>query len=163
MPTHPGMLVAYDDEGNVIASIQYQTAIDPATGDVLGLVDFAGMEEAGIPFRGSGEHVNVWDVPGATGSAVWPQYLGADKIHEFRVEVDERKRIAAIIHKPTGVRRSREVLERTIAERIEQAAGQPADIADLVGGPDRPLEVTETGAIRRRPDQLPRLSSTVQP
>lgn len=154
MATHPGMLIAYDADGNVIASVQYQTAIDPTTGAVLGLVDFAAMEEQGVPFRGSGAHVNVWEVPGAAGSAVWPQYLGPADIHRFRVELDERKRIRAIVHKPSGTRRTRDALERAIAERIERAAGQPADIADLVGGPDRPLEVTPTGAVRRRPDAV---------
>lgn len=156
MSTHPGILVAYDDEGNVIASVQYQTAIDPATGDTLGMVDFAGMEEAGIPFRGSGEHVNVWEVPGAAGSAVWPQYIDAAHIADFRVELDERKRISAIVHKPSGTRRNRDVVERAIADRIRRATGEPADISDLVGGPDRPLEVTPTGAIRRRPDRSAR-------
>lgn len=162
MATHPGMLVAYDADGNIIAETQYQSVIDPETGENLGLVDFATLEEAGVAFRGSGEHVNVWEVPGAVGSAVWPQYLGA-AARKFRVELDENKRIKALIHRPSGVRRTREVIERQINERVTKTLdggthhmGYPivkavaVDISDLVGGPDRALEVTPTGAVRRR-------------
>lgn len=153
MATHPGMLLAYDADGNVIATLDFLVVLDPLTRDAVGLADFAGMEEAAVPFRGPGEHVNVWTIEGAAGSAVWPQYLGT-AAHDFRVELDEQKRIQAIVHRPSGTRQTRAALEAAIADRVAGAGhGEPADLSDLVGGPDRPLEVTPTGAVRRRPDQ----------
>lgn len=139
-------LIAYDASGIVIATLDYVLARDPNTDDVIGLIDFAAHEEAG------GEHVDVWSVDGATGSKVWPEWLGG-RAHDFKVELvglPGAKRIAALVHKTSGYRRDRAVLEAAIAARIAAAGDAPADIRDLVGGPDRPLVLDDTGRTKPR-------------
>lgn len=129
-----GVLLAYDTAGNVVATLDYMVRYDD-DGAPLGLVDFESHEKAG------GEHTAIWNVENAAGSKVWPEWLGS-RVHDFRVELEGppgRKRIAALVHKVTGARRDRAALEAAIAERIAHAAGKPADLRDLVGGPDRPL------------------------
>lgn len=140
MATHPGMLVAYDASGDIVATldhlVQYQD-----DGTPLGLVDFAAHEEAG------GDHTDIWTVSRAVGSKVWPEYLGS-RAHDFRVELagpPGNRRITALVHKVSGHRRERAAIEAAIAERIAAAAGEPADIRDLVGGPDRPLTIDAEG------------------
>ncbi len=134
MSTHPGMLLAYDADGNVVATLDYvvQYADD---GHPLGLVDFTAHEEQG------GEHTEIWTVSNAAGSKAWPEYLGS-RAHEYRVEKvgpPGKKHIGALVHKETGKRRERAAIEAAIAQRIADAHGAPADIRDIVGGPDRPL------------------------
>jgi hypothetical protein len=147
-------LIAYDDEYNVIATLDYRVLYDD-NGAPLGLVDFAAHEAAG------GELTDVWhfrygnvgepETP-ARGSKVWPEWLGI-VAHNFRVELagpPGRKHIAALVHKTSGHRRERAPLEAAIAGRIEAAKGKPADIRDLVGGPDRPLNLDAEGRTARR-------------
>jgi hypothetical protein len=146
------MLLAYDAAGNVIATLDYLVQYDdtPAR-DPLGLVDFGAHEEAG------GEHTAIWQVQGAAGSKVWPEWIGG-RAHDFRVEREGppgRKHIAALVHKTSGYRRERAAVEDAIASRIAKAKGAPADIRDLVGGPDRPLTLTNTGRTARRPAPSP--------
>jgi hypothetical protein len=163
------MLLAYDAAGNVVATLDYVVAHD-GDGNVVGLIDFAAHEEAG------GEHTDIWVNSEAVGSKVWPEWIGA-RAHDFRVELEGppgAKRIATLIHKTSGYRRERAVLEAEIDRRIaaNQAAvdaamigvrardpdgkllpGQPlnhvgpgpVDIRDLVGGPDRPLLLDDEG------------------
>jgi hypothetical protein len=134
------MLLAYDADGNVIATLDYMVARD---GDdkVAGLVDFAAHEAAGA------ELTDVWTVGDAAGSKSWPEWLGA-RAHDFRVELEGppgRKRIGALVHRDSGVRRERAPLEAQIAGQLAASGEEPADIRDLVGGPTRPLELDDEG------------------
>jgi hypothetical protein len=145
------MLLAYDETGDVIATLSYMIAKD-AEGNAVGLIDFDAHELAG------GEMVDVWHHEGAKGSKTWPEWLGS-RAHDFRIEFDGppgRKRAAALVHKVSGHRRERATVEAAITERIVAAEGQPADIRDLVGGPDRPLQLDEQGqTIRPRSSGTP--------
>ena len=135
-------LLAYDVDGNVVAVLDHVVARDPS-GKVAGLVDFASHEDAG------GEHTDIWSVSNAVGSKVWPEWLGS-QAHEFHVELDGppgRKRISALVHNDSGFRRERATLEANIAMRIAIYAPDPADIRDLVGGPDSPLLLDFYGAV----------------
>lgn len=131
-----GQLLAYDDDGNVIASLDVLVRRDDA-GNVIGLVDFAATEEAGVAMDPA-----VWHVDGAAGSKAWPEWV--DRPQRFRVEKEGppgRRRLAALVDRETGRRRDRAAIEERIAERIRDAneRGEPADLRDLVGGPERPL------------------------
>ncbi|MHB8958473.1 MAG: hypothetical protein ACYDAN_02490 [Candidatus Limnocylindrales bacterium] len=146
------MLLAYDADGNVVGTLDYVVARDDE-GNVTGLVDFAAHEAAG------GDMTDVWVVDmgdpahPVRGSKVWPEWLGG-QAHAFRVELEGPpggKRIAALVHKASGHRRERAALEAAIADRVAKAAGQPADIRDLVGGPDRPLRLDADGRTAPRP------------
>jgi hypothetical protein len=136
-----GMLIAYDVNGNIIATLDHCVARDES-GAVVGLIDFDAHETAG------GEHLDIWNVDDAKGSKVWPEWLGREA-HRFKVELEGppgQKRIAALVHKQSGQRRERVVVEAAIAGRIAAAPeGEPADIRDLVGGPDRPLRLDAEG------------------
>ena len=148
MSTHPGMLLAYDAAGAVVATLDYavQYADDPDR-TPLGLVDFAAHEDAG------GDLTDIWTASNATGSKTWPEWLGS-RAHDFRVELvgpAGRKRIAALVHKTSGYRRERAALEAEIDRRIQAAGDAPADIRDLVGGPDRPLHLDDQGRNAVRP------------
>lgn len=135
-----GMLIAYDADGDVVATLDYMVAKD-AQGDAVGLIDFGAHEDAG------GELTAVWTVESAVGSKVWPEWLGA-RAHDFRVERDGppgRRRITALVHRASGHRRERASIEAAIAECIRAAGAAPADVRDVVGGPDRPLLVDDEG------------------
>ena len=153
MAIHPGQLLAYDADGNVTATLDYLVQYDDQKRP-LGLVDFAAHEENG------GAMTDVWNVAGAAGSKVWPEYLGA-AAHQYRVEKvgpAGQKKIGALVHKTSGHRRERATIEAAIAQRIADAAGGPADIRDLVGGPDRPLVVDSEGkTVPRQPRTRPNL------
>lgn len=148
------MLLAYDDEGNVIATLDYLTSRD-SEGNVIGLVDFDAHERAG------GSMTDVWTVEGAAGSKVWPEWIGG-RAHEFRVEKDGppgNKRVVALVHKQSGHRRERSEIDQQIAKRIKEAGDNPADIRDIVGGPGSPLVLDEDGKTKPRkkpkPTRLP--------
>jgi hypothetical protein len=158
------MLLAYDADGNVVATLDYVVMYDD-DGVPLGLVDFAAHEEAG------GEHTDIWvyeskpdagatAVP-AKGSKVWPEWIGG-AAHDFRVELvghPGNKRIGALVHKTSGHRRVRATIEADIADRIAAAGDHAAaDIRDLVGGPDRPLPLDTEGKTKVR---VPRVRSTL--
>lgn len=139
-------LIAYDGDGNVVGTLGYMVALDEA-GEAVGLIDFAAHEEAG------GEMTDVWIVDGASGSKTWPEWLGSHA-HDFRVELEGPaggKRIGALVHKESGHRRERAAIESAIEQRIAAANGAPADIRDLVGGPDRPIHLDEHGRSAARP------------
>jgi len=148
-----GMLLAYDAAGNVVATLDHVVQYDD-NGTPLGLVDFGAHEDAG------GEMTDVWTASNATGSKVWPEWIGG-RAHDFRVELvgpPGRKRIGALVHKVSGHRRERAEIEARIADRIDAAHGQPADIRDLVGGPDRPLQLDDEGKTKARvPNARPAL------
>jgi hypothetical protein len=139
------MLIAYAADGSVVATLDHMVALDDQ-GRAIGLVDFAAHELAG------GDHTAIWSVSGAAGSKIWPEWLGG-RAHDFRVELagpPGRKHIAALVHKTSGHRRERAVIEAAITGRIEAAKGGPADIRDLVGGPDRPLNIDAEGRTASR-------------
>jgi hypothetical protein len=152
----PGMLVAYDETGSIIATRNWHVIFDEQ-GRPIGLLDFAAHEAAGR------EMTEVWRVSAQTtdnatatttplpvkGSKVWPEWLGG-RIHEFTVELDGppgQKYIAALVHKESGYRRERDAIEAAITERIEATPqGEPVDLRDIVGGPDRPISLDDAGA-----------------
>lgn len=130
------MLLAYDDDGNVIATLDHMTVHD-AAGTAVGLVDFATHEAA---------LTDVWVVDGAKGSTTWPEWLGGQALG-FRVEFEGppgRERAAALVHRISGYRRERAVIEAAVAARVANSP-EVADVRDLVGGPDRPLVLDELG------------------
>lgn len=134
------MLIAYDAAGNVVATLDYVVARD-AEGNAIGLVDFEAHELTG------GELTDIWYNELASGSKTWPEWIGM-RAHDFRVELDGpagRKRIAALVHRRSGHRRQRAAVETAIADRITAAGGEPADIRDLVGGPEFPLVLDDEG------------------
>jgi len=138
-----GALLAYDTAGTVVATLDYVVARDDE-GNVVGLVDFAAHEEAG------GEHTDIFVVSNATGSKVWPEWLGSGA-HDFTVELagpPGGKHIAALVHKTSGHRRERATVEANIAMRVAVYGPDPADIRDLVGGPDRPLALDDDGKVK---------------
>jgi len=130
------MLIAYDAAGDVIATLDHMVARDH-DGDVIGLVDFAANEQAGTPLT------DIWVVERAVGSGSWPEWIGM-AAHDFRVE-RSGGRIVALVHRQSGHRRDRAAIESAIAQRIAEGQGQPIDIRDLVGGPDRPLILDAEG------------------
>lgn len=135
-----GMLLAYDSDGHVVGTLDYLVQYGD-DGEPLGLVDFATHELDG------GEMTDVWTVSNATGSKCWPEWLGS-QAHAFRVVLTGpagHKHIAALIHKTSGHRRERSALEAAIETRTAAADGQPADIRDLVGGPNRALRLDPDG------------------
>jgi hypothetical protein len=150
-----GMLLAYDAVGNVVATLDYVVRYDD-DGIPLGLVDFAAHEEAG------GEMTDVWTSSRAVGSKVWPEWLGG-RAHEFTAELvgpPGNKRIGALVHKTSGHRRVRAIIDSVIATRMSEAALAhiPADLRDLVGGPDRPLKLDDEGkTVARTPRVRPAL------
>lgn len=169
MSTHPGMLLAYTATGDVVATLDHCVQYDE-NGAPLGLVNFAAHEEAG------GELMDVWQVAHegdpVKGSKTWPEWLGSAAL-TFRVELEGppgSKHIKALVHKVSGHRRERSVIESAIRKRIKAAGDQPADIRDLVGGPDRPLNIDPEGrtAPRAAPFRpslplLPRLGAEDSP
>lgn len=144
------MLLAYDASGKVIATLDYLVSY-AADGVPLGFIDFEAHETAG------GEMTDIWTVSNAAGSKVWPEWLGG-RAHEFRVELagpPGAKHITALVHKMSSHRRERVAIEAAIQARIDAANGQPADIRDLVGGPDRPLTLDDAGRTKSRPAARP--------
>ncbi len=151
------MLIAYDADGNVIATCDC-VAVTDEDGQTLGFVDFEALEASGAALT------DVWRVAQegpfgvrpAAGSGTWPEWLGS-RAHEFRVEFESGwsrrtprsqrsdHRIRALVHRGSGHRRERSMVEAAIVGRIAKAAGAPADIRDLVGGPDRPLLLDNDG------------------
>lgn len=135
-------LIAYDAQGNVVATLDHMVAKDDE-GNVVGLVDFAAHEATGGRLR------DIWENSNAVGSGTWPEWLSG-RAHDFKVELDPnpgtaRARIKALVHKVSGHRRERAKVEAAIAARIKAAKGEPADIRDLVGGPGRPLLLDDKG------------------
>jgi hypothetical protein len=148
-----GMLLAYTDTGDIISTLDYVVLYDETKYErpPMGLVDFDAHEAAG------GDLTDIWNVASTNivvkGSKVWPEWIGG-KAHEFTVELvgpPGAKHIAALVHKTSGYRRERAVVDSAIAKRISDANGLPADIRDIVGGPDRPLLLDEQGRTTSRP------------
>lgn len=154
----PGMLIAYDADGNVVATLDYMVATDD-DGNTVGLVDFAAHEDAG------GEHTAIWNVASdaveVRGSKVWPEWIG-NRAHDFLVELEGepgRKRIKALVHKTSGHRRERAAVEAAI-EATPTVDGV-GDIRAVVGGPDRPLALDADGRAYGR--EVPRPATSRPP
>jgi hypothetical protein len=148
MATHPGALISYDANGDIISCLHSLVQYD-AAGGLIGLVDFAGREEAG-------EDMALYRKdPRAAGAGAWPEWLGSAAA-DFRVELTGKAgkkgkgSIAALVHKASGHRRERAAIEAAITDRIAKAKGKPADIRDLVGGPDRPIALDKDGRTAER-------------
>jgi hypothetical protein len=156
-----GMLLGYDAAGNVLATLGYMVVYaDDLERTPIGLVDFTAHEEAG----GEATDIVIFDsgdpITPIKGAKVWPEWL-ASGVHDFRVELvgpPGGKRIGALVHKASGHRRERAAIEAAIQKRIKDADGRPADIRDLVGGPDRPLVLDVDGRTKARiPSVRPQL------
>ncbi len=155
------MLIAYNAAGDIVATLDHLVVRD-AGGNVVGLADLDALE------RDGGEMIDAWTVEGASGSKTWPEWLGA-RATEFTVELDGepgRKRAVALVHKTSGHRRERQAIDDEIQRRTQQANGEPVDVRDLLGGPDRPLLLDEDGATKPRanpePTRLPLVAVTQQ-
>lgn len=151
------MLLAYDKDGNVLGTLTQLVKYHPETGELLGIEDFADDEANGRPHMPDPADPEPWRIGHGSwtiyptdgspnpvkGSKVWPEWLGS-RAAEFRVELTGKagkKRIEALVHKETGHRRERVAIEAAIADRHAKAKGGPADIRDLVGTPDRSLNI----------------------
>lgn len=152
----PHALLAYDADGNVVATLDHLVSRDD-DGHVVGLVDFAAHEVAG------GELTDIWRVEGAAGSGVWPEWLGARAL-QFRVELagaPGRKAIAALVHRTSGHRRERVDIETAIAG--SPVVGGARDVRHIVGGPNRALHLDAEGRTVARPRagnaHLPRIGA----
>lgn len=135
-------LIAYDANGNVVATLDHMVATDD-DGNVVGLIDFEAHEAAGGRLR------EIWENSTAIGSGTWPEWLSG-RAYDFRVELDPnpapaRARIKALVHKQSGHRRERAVIEEEVGRRVKAAAGKPADLRDLLGGPNAPLLLDDEG------------------
>lgn len=151
------MLIAYDAAGNVIATQDYRTIHDDE-GNAVGLVDYAGHEEAG------GEMLDVWTVEQhdgkdpatrittrAKGSKVWPEWIGGAAAH-FRVELEGpagAKRIARLVHKVSGHRRERSAVEGEIMTRIEAKRSEAHERGEDTRGAIRSARQAERQALRQ--------------
>jgi hypothetical protein len=148
-------LLAYDEDGNIIATLDHVVARNPE-GRAVGLIDFEAHEKAGGRLR------DIWEVERAVGSSTWPEWLGAAAM-EFQAEVDitesttldgelvqRRGPIRALIHKSSGRRRDRGAIERSI-DKVKPDAQGRRDIRHLVGGPGRPLLLDDEGRVIPRP------------
>jgi hypothetical protein len=139
------MLLAYDAGGNVVGTLDFMVRYDDTKPErpPLGLVDWAEHELAG------GSLTDVWVVNNAVGSGSWPEWLGS-RAYDFSVELQPGMApgnygIRALVHKVSGFRRERAAVQARIAARIAASHGDPADIRDIVGGPDRPLRIDADG------------------
>lgn len=144
-------LIAYDADGNVVATLDYMVSTDE-DGKVVGLIDFASHEASG------GQHTDYWLAGDAKGSKVWPEWLGS-QAHAFRVELDGppgNKRLVALVHKESGHRRERAAVEAAI-EAVPVNEDGAKDIRHIVGGPTKPIRLDPDGktADRVRPKPLP--------
>lgn len=143
-------LIAYDAGGNITSTIDVLVARDPS-GKAIGLYDFEEAERQGIKLR------QFWEVPNAVGSGTWPEWLDAERIREFRVELDHSQplRIRRLVH-PSGHVRHRDRIEaeiqrrhqaevRKLGARTVEVQPVTVDLRDLLGGPGRPLKLDHRG------------------
>ncbi len=138
-----GMLLAYTRDGTIVATLDSLVIRDPQ-GNVVGLADFAAHEAAGRPLT------DLWTVNSGDptnpikGSKHWPEWLGATA-HGYRVELDGpagQKHIAALVHRTSGYRRGRAVIDAAIADANARGVH---DLRHLLGDPGHPLAVDAEG------------------
>jgi len=113
-------LIAWNENGDIVATLDGLYEGPKA-------VDVEAREAAGVRLK------TFWNVSGAVASGSWPEHLGV-LAHDFRVEVGPDGRIAALVHRDTGVRRTRSAV--TAALDDAQTRGVP--VARLAGGPGLP-------------------------
>lgn len=155
------MWLAYDRDGNVIATFDYAVRRDD-DGNPISLVDFEAHEAQGGKMRDI-KDVQRLDAPIPIGIA--REVLGRDPLprehvllppdhpfrvahdrivgsahwpewiggrtREFRVELDAKRRAVALIHKTSGHRRERAQIEAAIAERRHYAFQNNLPAADI--------------------------------
>lgn len=110
-------LLAYDADGNVTGQADFLVRHDPATGDVIGLVDFRASEEAGADMR------QFVEFPNAVGAKVFPAFIEPGRVTEYRLEKAGpagRKHAARLVHRRTGAVLERDVIEARIAARYAE-------------------------------------------
>jgi len=119
-------LLAWNQYGEIVATLD-------GVNDGARAIDLAEQEAAGVKLK------TFWNVSGAVASGTWPEHLGA-AAHDYRVEVSlgAPAQIVALVHRTTGERRDRAVIEQVVAER--RAGLAPADLSDVVGGPGSPIQ-----------------------
>ncbi len=141
------MLIAYDASGDVLGTLDNLVVYDD-DGMVLGLLDFELAEAAGKDLQ------EILSAPTSVGTGFWPEWLGPET-QNFRVVLagpSGKKRLVRLVHKKSGHERTREAVEAAIAaRRARTPEGQPVDLRDILGGPDRPLLLDENGRTRPRP------------
>lgn len=137
------MLLAYNEDGDVVATLDYLVSYDPDTGDALGLVDFEAVEEAGRPLT------DVWEASDAVGSGTWPEWIGT-AAHDFKVTRSGGK-IIRLTHRKSKAKRSRAEVKKAIAAAIRESEGPP-NITAIVGSPVQSLMLDADGqpAIREK-------------
>ncbi len=131
------MLLAYDADGNVVATLDYVVAYDPDTGEALGLVDFEAVEDD--PARALTE---VWNASNAVGSGTWPEWIGT-AAHDFKVTRSGGK-ITGLTHRTSGAKRSRATVNKAVADAIADS-DDPPNITPIVGSPAQPLTLDADG------------------
>jgi len=155
------MLLAWNTDGDVMATCDWLVTYEPETGAPVGVVDFARHEREG------GALLDIWRVAreadGATadavGSGTWPEFLGG-AAHDFQVELEpgwsrslrDRTpyRVRNLVHRGSGYKRKRVDIDAAIAARIATAADRTIDLRDILGGPTKPIELDARGEQRER-------------
>lgn len=151
------MLIGYspDADGRLVVTrtVDSWTVIADDHETVLGLLDFEAYEAAGRKFRlrlgaeaRADGPVGIVHFDSVTGVGSWPEWIRA--VGEFAVEIDPGAThpIRRLVHLRSGHVRERTEIEARIAQRIAEAdAERPADLRDIVGGPDRPLALDGAG------------------
>lgn len=134
----PHVLLAYNADGRVVATLDYLSPVHPVTQEPLGRVDLALVEASGAKLR------HLYMVEGAVGSGTWPEFLGV-AAHDFYVVVDPsyRHRIRYLWHPESDHVRDREDIENAVAMEVVVAAeeGRPPDLSPLIGDIGRRLVV----------------------
>lgn len=140
------MFIAWDADGNVIATLDTLVYHDPATGETVGMVDMQTHEATGGRLR------EIAEVSGAVGAGTWIEELGG-QAHDFRVELDPAWTredpahpflVQALVHKSSRVKRKRADAEQRILAAVEDAQqrGKPLDLEPVIGlaqtSPDAP-------------------------
>lgn len=150
------MLIAWDADGNIIATLDTLVYRDPASGEAVGVVDMQTHEATGGRLR------DIAEVEGAVQAGTWIEELGG-QAHDFRVELDpEWTRedpahpflVQALVHKSSRVKRKRADAEKRILAALKEAQqrGEPLDLEPLIGvaqtrpdAPDRHLRLAPDG------------------
>lgn len=149
------MFIAWDADGNIVATLDSLVTHDPATGAMVGLVDMQTHEATGGRMR------EIAEVERAVGAGTWIEELGA-QAHDFRVEVDpawtrtndKPFAVVALVHKSSRVKRKRADAEKRVlaAVKVAQERGAAVDLEPAIGlastrpdAPDRHLRLGPDG------------------
>jgi len=129
------MYIAWDADGNVIATLDTLVYRDPASGEVC-MVDMQTHEATGGRMR------EVAEAEGAIAAGTWIEELGG-QAHDFRVELDptwtrENDKpfaVTALVHKSSRVKRKRADAEKRIVAAVKaaQEQGVTVDLDSAIG------------------------------